>query len=139
MRKIEIRKVGDFQKIFLNNEQLKFQAGPLDQGYWPDGILTPPTEAALKWDLDTTLAMGFNMIRKHIKIGINNKFILTFIFLLCFSLNSVGKYFLFAESSRWYYWTDKMGILVWQDFPCISDKATITEKDKMNFQQEYTR
>ena len=47
MRKIEMRKVGKFQRIFLNNELLPFQLGPLDQGYWPDGLLTPPTEEAL--------------------------------------------------------------------------------------------
>ena len=69
MRKIEMRKVGRFQRIFLNNELLQFQVGPLDQGYWPEGILTPPTEEAMKWDLEKTLEMGFNMVRKHIKIG----------------------------------------------------------------------
>ena len=64
-----MRKVGKFQRIFLNNELLQFQVGPLDQGYWPEGILTPPTEEAMKWDLEKTLEMGFNMVRKHIKIG----------------------------------------------------------------------
>ena len=70
MRKIEMGKVGKFRRIFLNNELLQFQVGPLDQGYWPEGILTPPTEEAImKWDLEKTLEMGFNMVRKHIKIG----------------------------------------------------------------------
>ena len=62
-RKIEMRKVGDFQRIFLNNKELRFQVGPLDQGYWPDGVLTPPTEEALKWDLQQIKEMGFNMVR----------------------------------------------------------------------------
>lgn len=107
-----MRKVGKFQRIFLNNELLPFQLGPLDQGYWPDGLLTPPTEEALKWDLEQTKILGFNMVRKHIKI----------------------------ESARWYYWTDKMGLLVWQDFPCISDKQSPGDlpEAKINFEREYT-
>jgi len=112
MRKIEMKKVDNFQRIFLNNELLPFQLGPLDQGYWPDGILTPPTEDALKWDLEQTKRLGFNMVRKHIKI----------------------------ESARWYYWADKMGLLVWQDFPCISDKQNPGDlpEAQENFEREYT-
>ena len=68
MRKVEMKKVGKFQRVFLNNEELEFQIGLLDQGYWPDGILTAPTDEALKWDIEQTKKMGFNMIRKHIKI-----------------------------------------------------------------------
>ena len=114
MRKIEMRKVGKFQRIFLNNKELKFQLGPLDQGYWPDGILTPPTEEALKWDLQEIKRLGFNMVRKHIKV----------------------------ESARWYYWTDRMGLLVWQDFPSISDvhnTGGISAEYRDNFAVEYTR
>jgi len=77
-----------FTKIFLNGEFL-FQNGPLDQGFWPDGLYTPPTEDAMKYDLEMTLKMGFNMLRKHVKI----------------------------ENRRFYYWCDKMGLLVWQDMP----------------------
>ena len=68
MRKIEMKKMGKFQRVFLNNQELEFQIGLLDQGYWPDGILTAPTDEALKWDIEQTKKMGFNMIRKHIKI-----------------------------------------------------------------------
>ena len=68
MRKIEIRQEDDFQQVFLNNKKLEFQIGLLDQGYWPDGLLTAPTEEALKWDIEMSKKMGFNMIRKHIKI-----------------------------------------------------------------------
>jgi len=76
------------QRIMLNNAFL-FQYGPLDQGWWPDGLYTAPTEKALKFDIEQTKAMGFNMIRKHVKV----------------------------EPARWYYHCDKLGLLVWQDMP----------------------
>jgi beta-galactosidase/beta-glucuronidase len=76
------------QRMMLNNEFV-FQYGPLDQGWWPDGLYTAPTDAALKYDIDITRNMGFNMIRKHVKV----------------------------EPARWYYYADKAGILVWQDMP----------------------
>jgi len=88
MRKISMAQVGDFKKMMLNNEFL-FQFGPLDQGFWPDGLYTAPTDLAIKNDLLKTKEFGFNMIRKHIKV----------------------------EPQRWYYWADKLGILVWQDMP----------------------
>ena len=75
-------------KMFLNNEFV-FQMGPLDQGWWPDGLYTAPTEEALKYDIEMTKAFGFNMTRKHIKV----------------------------EPARWYYWCDKLGLMVWQDMP----------------------
>lgn len=76
------------QRMLLNNQFL-FQYGPLDQGWWPDGLYTAPTDEALKFDVEKTKAMGFNMIRKHIKV----------------------------EPARWYYHCDKLGVLVWQDMP----------------------
>ena len=76
------------QRMLLNNEFV-FQYGPLDQGWWPDGLYTAPTDEALNFDIIKTKAMGFNMIRKHIKI----------------------------EPARWYYECDKLGLLVWQDMP----------------------
>ncbi len=88
MRKISLAKVGGFQKMMLNNKFV-FEIGPLDQGFWPDGIYTPPSEAALKNDIQSMKTFGFNMVRKHIKV----------------------------EPARWYYWTDKLGLLVWQDMP----------------------
>ncbi len=75
-------------RMLLNNEFV-FQYGPLDQGWWPDGLYTAPTDDALKFDIIKTKEMGFNMIRKHIKV----------------------------EPARWYYECDKQGILVWQDMP----------------------
>lgn len=76
------------QRMLLNNEFV-FQYGPLDQGWWPDGLYTAPTEEALIFDIIKTKEMGFNMIRKHIKV----------------------------EPARWYYECDKLGMLVWQDMP----------------------
>jgi beta-galactosidase/beta-glucuronidase len=89
MRKISTRAdVNGVQRILLNNKFL-FQYGPLDQGWWPDGLYTAPTEEALEYDIDQTKAMGFNTIRKHVKV----------------------------EPARWYYHCDKVGMLVWQDMP----------------------
>jgi beta-galactosidase/beta-glucuronidase len=76
------------QRMLLNNKFV-FQYGPLDQGWWPDGLYTAPTEEALVFDIVKTKEMGFNMIRKHVKV----------------------------EPARWYYHCDKMGMLVWQDMP----------------------
>ena len=88
-RKISLGKTEDgFTRMLLNNEFI-FQNGPLDQGFWPDGLYTPPTEEAMLYDLEMIRKMGFNMLRKHVKI----------------------------ENRRFYYWCDKMGLLVWQDMP----------------------
>ncbi|MEK6260630.1 MAG: glycoside hydrolase family 2 TIM barrel-domain containing protein, partial [Planctomycetota bacterium] len=75
-------------RMMLNNKPL-FQFGPLDQGFWPDGLYTAPTDEALKFDIEITRQYGFNMIRKHVKV----------------------------EPARWYYHCDKLGMLVWQDMP----------------------
>ena len=80
------------KRLALNNEIL-FQFGPLDQGWWPDGLYTAPSDQALRFDIEKTKEWGFNMIRKHIKV----------------------------EPARWYYWCDVLGIMVWQDMPCIAD------------------
>jgi len=88
MRKISISVAGGIPKMFLNNQFL-FEMGPLDQGFWPDGIYTAPTDAALAYDIQMEKALGFNTVRKHIKV----------------------------ERQRWYYWADKLGIMVWQDMP----------------------
>ena len=88
MRKVHVGDVDGQKKILLNNKFV-FQLGPLDQGFWPDGIYTAPTDSAMKNDIEQMKAMGFNMVRKHIKV----------------------------EPARWYYWTDTLGLLVWQDMP----------------------
>jgi len=76
------------QRMLLNNNFV-FQFGPLDQGWWPDGLYTAPTDEALRFDIEKTKELGFNMIRKHVKV----------------------------EPARWYYYADSLGILVWQDMP----------------------
>jgi len=89
MRKISMKRdIVGVQRMLLNNEFL-FQYGPLDQGWWPDGLYTAPNDEALKFDIQKTKDMGFNMIRKHVKV----------------------------EPARWYYHCDRLGILVWQDMP----------------------
>lgn len=87
MRKVSLGKdASGITRIMLNN-RFVFNIGPLDQGFWPDGLYTAPTDAALASDIERTKAMGFNTIRKHLK----------------------------AEPERWYYHADRLGILVWQD------------------------
>jgi tetratricopeptide (TPR) repeat protein len=87
MRKIEIKKDDKgIERIFLNNKYT-YNLGTLDQGFWPDGLYTAPTDEALAFDIKAIKAMGFNTIRKHIKV----------------------------EPARWYYYCDKLGMLVWQD------------------------
>jgi beta-galactosidase/beta-glucuronidase len=89
MRKISMEPdENGIQRMLLNNEFV-FQYGLLDQGWWPDGLYTAPSDEALLFDIEKTKEMGFNMIRKHIKV----------------------------EPARWYYHTDKLGLLVWQDMP----------------------
>lgn len=89
MRKISMAPdENGIQRMMLNNEFL-FQYGPLDQGWWPDGLYTAPTDEALKFDIQMTKDLGFNLIRKHVKV----------------------------EPARWYYYCDKIGMLVWQDMP----------------------
>ncbi len=85
-------------RMMLNNEFV-FQNGPLDQGFWPDGLYTAPTEEAMVYDLTVIKEMGFNMLRKHVKV----------------------------EPRRFYYWADKMGILIWQDMPNGRNKEQETE------------
>lgn len=75
-------------RLQLNNKDL-FQFGPLDQGWWPDGLYTAPTDEALAYDIQKTKDFGFNMIRKHVKV----------------------------EPARWYTHCDQLGVIVWQDMP----------------------
>ena len=95
LRKISLGKdEKGITRILLNNQPL-FQVGPLDQGFWPDGLYTAPTDAALKFDIEQTKNYGFNMIRKHVKV----------------------------EPARWYYHCDKLGMIVWQDMPSGDQSA----------------
>ncbi|MER6103813.1 LamG-like jellyroll fold domain-containing protein [Streptomyces sp. NPDC001832] len=87
MRSIGIAKVGGFQKLVLNGKPV-FSLATLDQGFWPDGLYTAPSDEALAFDLKAHKELGFNAVRKHIKV----------------------------EPARWFYHADRLGLLVWQDF-----------------------
>ncbi len=91
LRKISEQKDEAGVKRLALNDEILFQFGPLDQGWWPDGLYTAPTAEAMAWDIEKTKELGFNMIRKHIKV----------------------------EPSRWYYDCDRLGMMVWQDMPSI--------------------
>jgi hypothetical protein len=118
MRKISLGKDEDgITRLFLNNKPL-FQYGPLDQGWWPDGLYTAPTDEALRYDIDVLKKLGCNMLRKHVKV----------------------------EPDRLYYWCDKLGLMVWQDMP-NGDKHVgrdandldRTEESAKQFEMELTR
>ena len=91
------RNTNSYKRIGLNGQRTFF-FGPLDQGWWPDGLYTAPTDEALKFDILKVKQWGWNMIRKHIKV----------------------------EPARWYYWCDVLGVSVWQDMPCIADHSSKT-------------
>ena len=91
LREISVVKDADAHKRMALNGQPLFQFGPLDQGWWPDGLYTAPCDEALRFDVERTKEYGFNMIRKHVKV----------------------------EPDRWYFHCDQLGILVWQDMPSM--------------------
>jgi hypothetical protein len=89
------------------NGKTYFYRGVLDQGFWPDGIYTPPTDAAIRADVEAVKRLGFNMARKHVKV----------------------------EDPRWYYWCDRLGVAVWQDMPSSHDLSTPEARE--NFTREW--
>jgi len=100
MRKTHVAKDNlGIPRLFLNDRPI-FHNGLLDQGYWPDGLYTPPSEQAMVEELEAVKALGFNMLRKHIKV----------------------------EPLRWYYHCDRLGLMVWQDMPCGCTKPVDTFK-----------
>jgi hypothetical protein len=121
MRKISAAKdEHGVMRLMLNNKPL-FQIGPLDQGWWPDGLLTPPSDEAMRYDLEVLKKLGMNMLRKHIKV----------------------------EPARLYYHCDKLGLLVWQDMPSggmpsrkqfirpeAKEDAVFTDEEKKQFRTE---
>ncbi|WP_373653657.1 sugar-binding domain-containing protein [Schlesneria sp. DSM 10557] len=110
LRKISVGKdAHGITRILLNDKPL-FQVGPLDQGFWPDGLYTAPTDEAMKFDIDQTRAYGFNLIRKHVKV----------------------------EPATWYHHCDKTGMLVWQDMPSGDRSAQWDPFGKFD-NQELTR
>ena len=112
MRKFSIAKdKNGIKRLFLNNKPY-FHKGVLDQGYWSDGYYTAPSDEAIIYDIKTMKNMGFNMLRKHIKV----------------------------EPLRWYYHCDTIGMLVWQDQPSggnfpynMTDEATFVPDDDYEF------
>ncbi len=104
MRKISTqRDANGIIRLQLNNHDY-FQFGPLDQGWWPDGLYTAPTDEALLYDIKKTKDFGFNLIRKHVKV----------------------------EPDRWYYHCDKEGILVWQDMPSGGESPQWQQRNYFN-------
>lgn len=93
MRKVSLGKDKNGITRILINNKFVVQNGILDQGYWPDGIYTAPSDKALRYDIEIIKKLGFNMSRKHLKV----------------------------EPERWYYWADRLGLLVWQDMPCVAN------------------
>jgi Glycosyl hydrolases family 2, sugar binding domain/Glycosyl hydrolases family 2/Glycosyl hydrolases family 2, TIM barrel domain len=101
MRKISIgHDARGTARLFLNNHQL-FEFGTLDQGWWPGGLYTAPTDSALRYDMVTMKQLGFNLMRKHVKV----------------------------EPARWYYDADSLGMLIWQDMPSGDNKTDAAKQD----------
>ncbi len=105
MRKVSLQKDEHGIQWILFNNKFRFQYGPLDQGWWPDGLYTAPTDEALKFDIVKTSEMGFNMIRKHTKV----------------------------EPARWYRHCDSLGMLVWQDMPSGDMNFNTDKMDHQSF------
>jgi hypothetical protein len=111
MRSVSLGKVDGVTRTLLNG-QFVLQLGLLDQGYWPDGVLTAPTDEALLYDIKLAKRTGFNVIRKHIK----------------------------TEPMRWYYHCDRLGLLVWQDMPNIwepdgADSTAVRKQFRKEWQE----
>ncbi|MGW0518860.1 AbfB domain-containing protein [Crossiella sp. NPDC003009] len=108
MRSVGLGVVDGVTRPLLNG-RFGYQMGTLDQGYWPDGIYTAPTDEALRFDIQAHKDLGFNTIRKHIKV----------------------------EPARWYYWADRLGLLVWQDMPSMPlHLGSPTAAARSNFEAE---
>ncbi|ONI76086.1 beta-galactosidase [Actinosynnema sp. ALI-1.44] len=110
MRSLGKAVVGGVLRPLLNGKFV-YQLGTLDQGYWPDGTYTAPTDAALRFDLERQKVLGFNMVRKHIKV----------------------------EPARWFHWADKLGLMVWQDMPALDAVDDTPARSHANYESELTR
>ncbi len=108
MRSISLGDGRDGKTRMLLNGRFVMQVGTLDQGFWPDGLYTAPTDEALRSDLEAHKQLGFNMVRKHAKV----------------------------EPDRWYYWADKLGLLVWQDMPAMFGGQTPADGARYQFESE---
>ena len=108
MRSVRIGPDASGKMRILLNGDFHMEVGPLDQGFWPDGLYTPPSDEAMKSDIEQMKALGFTMARKHVKV----------------------------EPERWYYWADRLGLLVWQDMPSGNNR---TPESRLQFETELDR
>lgn len=107
MRSIAVEKVDGTPRTVLNGKPV-FTMATLDQGFWPDGLHTAPTDDALAHDLKMHKQMGFNSVRKHIKV----------------------------EPDRWFYWADRLGLLVWQDMPAMTAGVNPNAASRAEYERE---
>jgi hypothetical protein len=107
MRSIAVKKIGGVPRTVLNGEPV-FMMATLDQGFWPDGLHTAPTDEALAHDLKAHKQLGFNSVRKHIKV----------------------------EPDRWFYWADRLGLLVWQDMPAMTAGVNPSATSRARYERE---
>ncbi|MFJ6123065.1 PA14 domain-containing protein [Streptomyces sp. NPDC092129] len=107
MRSIEVQKIDGVPRTVLNGKPV-FMMATLDQGFWPDGLYTAPSDEALAYDLKMHKNMGFNAVRKHIKV----------------------------EPDRWFYWADRLGLLVWQDMPAMTAGVNPSTTARTEYEHE---
>ncbi|WP_076971535.1 glycoside hydrolase family 2 [Streptomyces sparsogenes] len=107
MRSIAVEHVNGTPRTVLNGKPV-FMMATLDQGFWPDGLHTAPSDQALAYDLRMHKAMGFNAVRKHIKV----------------------------EPDRWFYWADRLGLLVWQDMPAMTAGVNPDPASRAQYERE---
>ncbi|MFF3611492.1 PA14 domain-containing protein [Streptomyces sp. NPDC002580] len=107
MRSIAVEKVDGTPRTVLNGKPV-FMMATLDQGFWPDGLHTAPTDEALAYDLKAHKEMGFNSVRKHIKV----------------------------EPDRWFYWADRLGLMVWQDMPAMTAGVKPNAASRAEYERE---
>jgi hypothetical protein len=107
MRSVAVEKVNGTPRTLLNGKPV-FMMATLDQGFWPDGLHTAPTDEALAYDLKVHKQLGFNAVRKHIKV----------------------------EPDRWYYWADRLGLTVWQDMPAMTAGVDPSPAARTEFEHE---
>jgi hypothetical protein len=110
MRSISVEKVNGVPRTLLNGKPV-FMMATLDQGFWPDGLYTAPTDQALAHDLKVHKQLGFNAVRKHIKV----------------------------EPDRWFYWADRLGLMVWQDMPAMTAGVDPSPAARAEFERELQR
>ncbi len=112
MRSISLGRVDGAVRILLNGKFV-FESGALDQGYWPDGLYTPSSDDAMRFDITAAKRMGYDMLREHQKV----------------------------QPDRWYYWADRLGMLVWQDMPSpsIAPARAPTTQTEAEFERELGR